>query len=287
MSQKIIDVSYHNGTIDWQKVKEAGYHAIIRVGYGQDVASQEDKQAVRNVSECERLGIPYGLYLYSYADSVKKAHGEALHAIRFVQDHTGTMFAYPCFIDVEEKGLERFAHSAAREFCTCLKLEGILSGVYASENWWLSYLKDFPFMYKRWVAKWSDKTPDVANLSLWQYTDRGTVPGVIGACDISYSYMSVDYPSDEPAEGNTLFSMAHRVISGEYGNGENRKKELGVDYERVQALVNLLTLSNSASLDKVADLVLKGAYGNGETRKQNLGGLYETVQNAANKRLKK
>ena len=63
---RIVDVSEHNRNIDWAKVKASGIvGAIIRCGYGQDQTGQDDKKWLRNVSECERLGIPYGVYLYS------------------------------------------------------------------------------------------------------------------------------------------------------------------------------------------------------------------------------
>ena len=59
MSKLIIDVSYHNGVINWEKVKASGCAgAILRCGYGDNIISQDDKQWIRNLSECERLGIP-------------------------------------------------------------------------------------------------------------------------------------------------------------------------------------------------------------------------------------
>ena len=69
MTKLGVDVSKHNGNVDWQAVKNAGYgnFAIIRAGYGGDYSNQDDPQFERNVNECERLGIPYGVYLYSYS----------------------------------------------------------------------------------------------------------------------------------------------------------------------------------------------------------------------------
>lgn len=281
MPQKVIDVSYHNGTIDWQKVKDAGYHAIIRLGYGQKIASQRDKQAVRNVKECERLGISYGLYLYSYADGSEKARGEAQHAIDFIKEFCGSNFVYPCFIDIEEKKLLRHASIVAVEFCDLLTKAGYNTGVYASESVWLSQLKNFKGCY-RWVAKWSDKMPEVSDMSLWQYTDRASVPGVKGSCDVSYSYMHVG----SVGGSKSAYTMALNVISGIYGNGDDRKKALGVDYERTQALVNYMFNGSSTSMNKIVDLVLQGAYGNGEERRNQLGNLYAPVQKAVNERLK-
>ena len=84
-----IDVSEHNGKIDWEKVKSSGIDfAIIRCGYGMDLPKQDDKYWQYNVTECERLGIPYGVYIYSYADSTDRAASEADHVLRLLKGHT-------------------------------------------------------------------------------------------------------------------------------------------------------------------------------------------------------
>lgn len=81
-----IDVSHHQGTIDWDAVKATGVDfAIIRCGFGSDYVSQDDKQWRANVEDCERLGIPYGVYLYSYATSLDQARSEAAHALRLLK----------------------------------------------------------------------------------------------------------------------------------------------------------------------------------------------------------
>lgn len=87
-TRKGIDVSEHNKNIDWEKVKAAGIdYAIIRCGYGSDIQNQDDKQWQRNVSECERLGIPYGVYIYSYAKNTEMAASEAQHVLRLISGH--------------------------------------------------------------------------------------------------------------------------------------------------------------------------------------------------------
>src|SRR5699024_12360059 len=93
--KKGIDVSEHNGKIDWQKVKNDGIDfAIIRCGYGQDEEKQDDDYWEYNVSECERLGIPYGVYLYSYATSPDRAQGEAEHVLRLLEGHNRSYAVY-------------------------------------------------------------------------------------------------------------------------------------------------------------------------------------------------
>ena len=78
-----IDVSQWQGMIDWEKVKASGIEfAIIRCGFSVDKEKYDDKYWRRNVSECERLGIPYGVYLYSYAQDTEWALSEAEHVLR-------------------------------------------------------------------------------------------------------------------------------------------------------------------------------------------------------------
>ena len=72
MAYRIIDVSDNNGQLDWDTIKSSiDGGAIIRIGFGSDFESQDDKQAIRNMRECERLGIPYGVYIYSYCLNIE------------------------------------------------------------------------------------------------------------------------------------------------------------------------------------------------------------------------
>ena len=82
---KGIDVSYANGKIDWSVMKNHVDWVIFRVGYGSNYASQDDAQFENNIKGCEKYGIPYGVYLYSYADTVEKAKSEAEHCIRLLK----------------------------------------------------------------------------------------------------------------------------------------------------------------------------------------------------------
>ena len=114
-----IDVSEHNGVINWEQVKASGIDfAIIRCGYGMDQTDQDDKQWVRNVTECERLGIPYGVYIYSYATNTERARSEAEHVLRLIQ---GRNLSYPVYFDMEDKSTETADHAAiAQTFCSII-----------------------------------------------------------------------------------------------------------------------------------------------------------------------
>ena len=98
------DVSYHQGTVDWDAVKNSGIDFVmIRCGIGSEYDGvgenkQDDAQWYRNVSECERLGIPYGVYLYSYAENTDMAASEARHTLSLLSGHNPTL---PVFLDIE------------------------------------------------------------------------------------------------------------------------------------------------------------------------------------------
>ena len=96
---KGIDVSSHN-TVNWDAAKEAGLEfAMLRCGYGNDQADQDDRTFEENVKACERLGIPWGAYLYSYALNTADAKSELAHLLRLLK---GKKPLFPIAIDMED-----------------------------------------------------------------------------------------------------------------------------------------------------------------------------------------
>lgn len=87
MEMKVIDVSKYQGEIDWSKLKGKIDGAIIRCGYGKNIATQDDERFKENVEACIELGIPFGVYLYSYAKTVLDARSEAEHVIRLLKPY--------------------------------------------------------------------------------------------------------------------------------------------------------------------------------------------------------
>lgn len=121
-----IDVSRHQGAIDWDSVKPNIDFAIIRAGFGKN---NIDAKARRNVSECERLGIPYGLYWFSYALHPEMAKKEAEYMIDFIGEHKPE---YPIVYDFEYDTVAHANRNGARvdrqfvlncteEFCRTLE----------------------------------------------------------------------------------------------------------------------------------------------------------------------
>ena len=124
-------------TIDWVKVKnKAGVKfAIIRAVVRDD---ETDDYWVRNARECERLGIPYGAYIYSYATTVTEAESEADYMLSLLEGRPPSL---PIYIDIEDNSTLGSDYVAiARAFCKKIEAAGYDAGVYSSLNWWRNYL---------------------------------------------------------------------------------------------------------------------------------------------------
>lgn len=292
---KGIDVSSHQKKIDWEKVKESGIQfAILRMGYGSNIPSQTDKYVLENAKECNRLGIPYGLYIYSYALNEESVHSEAEHMIRIAEQVNATLGYY---FDMEDADSYKASHGLIprqnkerlTNFCSIflddMKKAGYDNvGVYANYDYFKNILdvKSLRKCGKIWLAHWGILKPSMA-CDIWQYTSKGYVPGISDTVDMNYYYGSL---------GKTVEDVAKEVIAGLWGNGSARKKKLtkaGYDYSSVQKVVNELIGKGTQSVDEIAKEVIAGKWGNGVTRKRKLteaGYDYATVQKRVNELLR-
>ena len=193
-----IDVSEHQGIIDWEAVKEDGISfALLRCGYGQNDEEQDDKYFLRNIAECQRLGIPYGVYLYSYALNEDNAYSEAEHVLRLMQI-SNAYAKRGVWIDMEDADGYKLRHgmplnsvlvNICQIFCDTLKNKGYNAGIYASYYWLTEILNDSKLdNYDKWVAQWADSCKYQKPYSIWQYTSSGTVNGISGEVDMDISY---------------------------------------------------------------------------------------------------
>lgn len=195
LKRKGIDVSYAQGEIDWERVKASGVEfAILRCGYGDDLESQDDSRYRANADACTRLGIPFGLYLYSYATDTKHAASEAEHILRLARDYRP---AYPLYYDLENQetvGQLTNAEIAqvAQVFHDRVEKAGYFAGTYANKNWWTTRLTDPRFeKWAKWVAQYPTLTY-TGTLGMWQYASDGRVNGINGSVDRDECYE--DYP---------------------------------------------------------------------------------------------
>ncbi len=195
-----IDVSHHNGIVDWKRVKESGVEfAMIRAGFGWDNDSQIDRQLTANVSGCRTNGIPFGFYHYSYAMSPEDARKEAAWFLRVIRDYKPE---YPVAFDFEES--KQLALPPAQQieiiqtFMDTVEKSGYYVTLYMSASSITHLYHHAPetmSLYDAWVSRWdADSAGYPGPYGMWQYdvTDVGAVPGVTGKCDVNYAYK--DYP---------------------------------------------------------------------------------------------
>ena len=187
----VVDVSYHNGVINWQKAKAAGVvGAIIRCGYGRDFTKYDDTKYKQNMDGALAAGIKVGVYIYSYAKSIESAKSEAAHVLRLVNPYKSRI-SLPIYYDLEEPGTESGAKERAIAFGDIIEANGYTCGVYASAYWWDTYLKGLE-RFTKWVAKWGgDKPTKYSNMDLWQYDAYGKVDGIGSGVDMDKPYGKV------------------------------------------------------------------------------------------------
>ena len=246
-----IDVSQHQGVIDWDVAKRYIDFAIIRAGYGQDIPAQDDSMFKRNADECTRLGIPFGVYLYSYAQNESDALSEARHVMRLIKDYK---MAYPIYLDLEDARVGRLSNSQieknARVFADELQRHQYLPGFYANYFWWRTKLTGPLFSrYTRWVARYADELGDDINLfDMWQYSDKGFVGGIEGPVDLNYSFK--DFPFEIMSAGLNNFNK-EELPKKQYKIGDR------IRFDRVfissESTTPLIPYSNEGTITRVLE----------------------------------
>lgn len=306
-----LDLSVHNGSVDFNAIKAAGHDfVILRAGYGSSI-SQKDKNFEAYYKAAKAAGLKVGAYWYSYALTAAEGTQEAkvcLEAIR------GKKFEYPIYIDMEDADSYKRKHgmpsnatlcAICENFCKYVESKGYYVGVYASESWFNSQLKNMSKAYDCWVANWGSnngtlQTDKSGSYHLHQYTseyylnkkkrfdknvayvDYSSIIKAAGLNGYAKDLVSAPTPSTPTPSGSTL-DLVVAVMQDKYGKGDARKEALGPRYEEVQSMINHIA---SASVDTLVKEVMADKYGKDETRKIALGARYDEVQakiNANNK----
>lgn len=195
----VIDVSAWQNTIDWQAVKNAGVEgAIIRLSYGW--GNGFDVQAKRNISECKRLGIPFGVYVFSYAESAADGASEGADVVNLLRQagvNPGDL-SYPVFYD-----LENWTYTGHKSPTSPSVYDGMVNSwygklqaagynnlsVYSYTSYLNSALNSSNIHGKtRWVAQYGSTMQYTAfptNDRGWQYTSGGSINGISGRVDMN------------------------------------------------------------------------------------------------------
>ena len=244
-----IDVSEHQGDFDFTPYKDG--FVIIRGGYG---IRNADKWAERNIAKCDALGIPWGIFWYSYALNVQTAKLEAERCLRFLNGRKPRLGVW---FDMEDadgyKAYNGFPSNETitamcKAFCAAMEDAGNKTGVYANLDWFENRIGDTG--YDKWIAAWGwndgEHYPDLTGKCVMQQY-RGS------PLDLDVMYVPIGYFDDTPSvsppasqlpQGGSrkcvnIAAMAQEVLDGKWGNGEERKQKLGAwFYDLVQDEVN-------------------------------------------------
>lgn len=205
-----IDVSAHNGILDFMKIKESGKDfVIIRAGF----SGTKDTYFDQNYTAAKAAELKVGVYIYSYAQTVAEAEEDAYDTLSWIK---GKQLEYPVFFDIEDEKWQGELSTALRTemciaFINIMRENGYLSGVYANENWFNNYLdKSLLEGSELWLAKWTESGTDSLSIPgeyrMWQYSSKGTLPGHDDRrFDLDVSYF--DYEKHMKENGLNGFSL--------------------------------------------------------------------------------
>ena len=311
---KGLDISSYQGGINFDAIKSAGVEFLILragfTGWGTGVSYNKDNCFENFYNQAKQHDINVGAYWYSCANTKEKGIAEA----RYLYENClkGKQFEYPIYIDVEDThhqvNNKRGVTDAIIGFCEYLENLGYYVGIYASD---ISGFQDKMYLdelnaYDKWVARYGSEPKYVKQYGMWQSTSNGRINGYNGNldCDIAYkdyssiiknmglngfSKSSTDNTQNiNPLDNYSDEELAKMVWQGKFGNGDERKIQLGDRYNAVQNLVNQ-GVGKLKSIDEIAKEVINGKWKNYPERKtllENAGYNYGEVQNRVNEMLR-
>ena len=191
-----IDISKHNGNIDWNAVKNSGVqYVILRCGYRGSASGVlvEDQKFKSNIQGATAAGLKVGIYFFSQAVNEVEAVEEASMTLSLIKNYRIT---YPVYIDVESAngradGISKAARtSVINAFCQTIRNSGYTPGLYANKNWLTEKINTGALGgCKIWLAQYVAAPTYGGRYEMWQYSSRGSIAGIKGNVDLNVSYM--------------------------------------------------------------------------------------------------
>lgn len=290
MSKFYPDISHHDPVNNWSKVKESCSFIISKATQG---TSFIDSTLNSFITQCEKRKIHY--WLYAYLNKGNEI-AQAKFLVNTCKKKVGTYFI-GYILDVEADNHPQ----DVLEALTWLEKQGEKCMLYVGYRHYEKYetvRKHLGENTAYWEARYglndgfyNDNYPPHREVDFHQYTDNGKIDGINNKVDLNrLTGRKGEAWFKTPLSANSsssLLKIAREVISGKWGNGEERKRKLaeaGYDYSKVQAKVNAL-LNKKKSNFTIAKEVIAGKWGNGETRREkleNAGYDYEAIQRIVN-----
>lgn len=195
-----VDLSQHNGYVDFTKLKNDGCrYAILRIGWiGNKNNHTIDTYFESYYARAKQVKLPIGIYVYSYCKSVEAIEsGCKWIDSKLMSRH----LELPIFLDLEDSstiscGKENLTNQAIY-FCNYFKSKGYKAGVYANLNWFQNYL-DYSKLSDNciWLAQYNKEMTYKNRVDIWQYTSKGQMDGITGRVDMNKVLNTFDGSSD-------------------------------------------------------------------------------------------
>jgi len=240
--KKAIDLSKFNIVTGWQKVKDAVDAVVLRLGFrGAHTGTiTYDPKYQEYMAACQKNGIPTMIYFFPCSISTAEAEAEAKFIVSAAQK---VNLCGPIWLDSEVVYQDRSGRSdklskADRTrylnvILKALRAAGYDCGVYASTAWYKNNLNDSDLVdCRRWVADWSSKCSYTTfEYAMWQYTSKGSIPGITGNVDISECYLALDASgqTDAVKSGVTRQDIVDQICSWEGYSESTGKHKIIID----------------------------------------------------------
>lgn len=249
---KVYDLSTHNGLVDWDKLKEDGVDFVmLRAGYGRN---NIDERFYDNATACVRLGIPFGIYWFSYALSEQMAEQEAEYAIAAVSKY---LIRCPISYDLEydtvryasTKGItidKSLATRMVEAFCSRVERASFEAWNYANKDY-LQRMFDSELLnkYPLWFARYND-SPGRSGMVMWQRSSSGAVNGITGRVDMNYAYRELDSIRGSDEEPDVI-----EAVTGSYWVNWDGNKYLTLDGKKTNFKVKEFACKDGTSQTKI------------------------------------
>lgn len=245
-----IDVSHHNGVIDWAQVKTSGVKfAILKCIY-EAQSHRIDERFEANYKGATDNGILTGVYIFIASASIKDPEGDAKALLKHLK---GRALPLGIWLDYESGVLRCIGKERIRDltyiYADIFKAAGYNVGIYCNKDWYDNVIHaDLKRDFKFWLARYprndagqyndnSSLKPKMSGCVAWQYSSKGNVPGIKTKCDLNVDFGTLC----QIGAKKSLEEIAAEVWADKWGKGEERKTRLiaaGYDYEAVRKIVN-------------------------------------------------
>lgn len=248
-----IDTNHHHPITDWKKVKDFLYEknsktnpgfVMVRLGYsatGGHGGLCLDRIALDSLKQCNALGIPVGVYVYSYDKSAEAAVKTMNEAMNVIKDYS---IDYPVVYDIEYEPFNKVCGRATNSIIATSAMQliekaGYYGMIYASRDFFKNYmnlgvLKD----YDKWEAAYTGSDDNSVANGIWQFTSKGSVPGITGNVDFNYAYKDYKSIIENAKLNNKKLTTLYDIAVTNISDGDVRKfQDLANDLSLVCTVV--------------------------------------------------